>query len=312
LELTFRMLPRSLFTSPTHCLTFDVEEYFQVNAFDSPSRRQAWDASESRVEANTEKVLTLLERHRVQATFFVLGWVAERHARLVERIAAAGHEIASHGYGHELITGLTPDAFREDVRKAKKILEDVIGAPVHGYRAPTFTIVPRTAWALEVLVQEGYTWDSSVVPVVHDVYGWAGASPFPYRIATPSGSLAELPPSTIRVFRTRLAVGGGGYFRLYPYPLLRHWLRGIEASGESLMFYLHPWELDPDQPRMEGSRLSRFRHYQNLGRAERRLERLLDEFRFGSVRDAMPSLLRRIARSEHAGGRAEAALAWTR
>ncbi len=295
------MLQRSLVSSPAHCLTFDVEEYFQVNAFDSPSRRRRWGTSESRVEANTEKVLELLERHRVRATFFVLGWVAERHARLVERIVEAGHEVASHGYAHELITGLTPEAFREDVRKAKKILEDVIGAPVRGYRAPTFTIVPETAWALEVLVQEGYTWDSSVVPVVHDVYGWAGASPHPYRIYTASGSLAELPPSTVQLFRTRLAVGGGGYFRLYPYRLLRHWLRRIEAAGEPLMFYLHPWELDPDQPRMEGSRLSRFRHYLNLERVESRLERLLDEFRFTSVRDAMPSLLRRIAAAEHAG-----------
>jgi polysaccharide deacetylase family protein (PEP-CTERM system associated) len=294
------MLQRSLVSSPAHCLTFDVEEHFQVNAFDSPSRRAGWETAESRVEANTERLLALLERHRVRATFFVLGWVAERHGRLVEGIARAGHEIASHGYGHELITGLTSDAFREDVRKAKKILEDVIGAPVLGYRAPTFTIVPRTAWALEILVQEGYAWDSSVVPVTHDVYGWPGARAHPHRIHTASGPLDELPPSTIPFFRTRLGVGGGGYFRIFPYPLVRHCLRRIEASGEPLMFYLHPWELDPDQPRMEGGRLSRFRHYMNLGRTEGRLTRLLDEFRFTSVHEAMPELVRRIARDEHA------------
>jgi polysaccharide deacetylase family protein (PEP-CTERM system associated) len=287
------MLQRSLPSSPSHCLTFDVEEYLQVNAFASEARRQEWSRYESRVEASTDKVLALLERHRYRATFFVLGWIAERHASLVQRIHAAGHEVASHGYGHELITGLSPDAFREDVRKAKKILEDVIGAPITGYRAPSFTIMPKTAWAQEVLVQEGYLWDSSVVPILHDVYGWPGANPFPHRIDTPSGPLFEVPPSTLKAVGARLPVGGGGYFRFYPYPLLRPLLRRIEAQGQPLIFYLHPWELDPGQPRMAGSRLSIFRHYLNLDRVEGRLERLFDDFRFGAVADALPALVRR-------------------
>jgi polysaccharide deacetylase family protein (PEP-CTERM system associated) len=277
-------------SAPLHCLTFDVEEHFQVNAFDSAERRRGWASDESRVERNTEKILELLERHRYRATFFVLGWVAERHAQLIERIAKAGHEVASHGYGHELVTKLSPDQFREDVRKAKKIIEDVIGAPVTGYRAPSFTIMPATRYALEVLVQEGYLWDSSVVPVMHDVYGWPGADPHPHRIDTPSGSLFELPPSTARVLGARIAVGGGGHFRLYPYPLVRTLLRRIEAQGQPIVFYLHPWELDPEQPRMDGSRLSRFRHYRNLEHVEGRLERLFDDFRFASVRDVLPAL----------------------
>jgi polysaccharide deacetylase family protein (PEP-CTERM system associated) len=294
------MLQRSIPSPSVHCLTFDVEEHFQVNAFDSEQRRQQWGTYESRVERNTEKILALLDRHRYRATFFVLGWIAERHATLVQRIAAAGHEIASHGYGHELVNRIGPDAFREDVRKAKKILEDVIGAPITGYRAPSFTIVRETPWAHEVLVQEGFAWDSSVVPVVHDVYGWPGADPHPHRIATPSGSLFELPPSTVRCFGTRLAVGGGGYFRLYPYPLLRHWLRRIEAQGQPLIFYLHPWELDPGQPRMSGRRLSTFRHYRNLDRVEARLERLFDDFRFSPVCEALPALAQRWERAQRA------------
>jgi polysaccharide deacetylase family protein (PEP-CTERM system associated) len=282
----------------THCLTFDVEEYFQVNAFESPDRRSHWGDQESRVERNTERVLALLERHRYHATFFVLGWVAERHARLVERIAAAGHEVASHGYGHEMITKLSPDAFREDVRKAKKILEDIIGAPVTGYRAPSFTIMPETSWALEVLAQERYEWDSSVVPVIHDVYGWTGADPYPHRIETPSGPLWELPPSTAGLFGARLAIGGGGHFRLYPYALVRSLLRRIEARGKPIIFYLHPWELDPDQPRMEGSRFSQFRHYRNLDRVEARLERLFDDFRFAPARALLPALAQEYERAQ--------------
>ena len=292
------MLQRSISSPPVHCLTFDVEEHFQVNAFDSEERRLGWANAESRVEHSTEKLLALLDRHRYRATFFVLGWVAERHAGLVQRIAAAGHEIASHGYGHEIVTRLSPEAFREDVRKAKKILEDVIGAPITGYRAPSFTIMPATAWALEVLVQEGHSWDSSIVPVIHDVYGWPGADPFPHRIETPSGPLFELPPSTSPAVGARLAVGGGGYFRFYPYVVIRHFLRRIEAQGRPVVFYLHPWELDEEQPRMEGKRLSVYRHYLNLHRVEGRLERLLDDFRFAPVREVLPVLEARWDRAQ--------------
>ncbi|MGH7289348.1 MAG: XrtA system polysaccharide deacetylase [Myxococcota bacterium] len=303
------MFLQSTARTQEHFLSFDVEEHFQVNAFESPLRRRHWDVCESRVERNTEKLLALLARHRYRATFFVLGWIAERHRHLVRRIAAQGHEVASHGYGHELITGLTRDAFRADVQRAKRCLEDLIGAPVCGYRAPSFTIVRETRWALEVLVEEGHSYDSSVVPIVHDVYGMRGADPHLHRIDTPAGSIWELPPSTARWFGTRIPVGGGGYFRLYPYALLRHWLRRIEAQGQPVMFYLHPWELDPEQPRMSGPRLSTFRHYLNLDRVEARLERLLDDFRFTSVRELLPDYARRWERLHSAPAMARLARA---
>jgi polysaccharide deacetylase family protein (PEP-CTERM system associated) len=275
---------------PIHCLTFDVEEHFQVSAFDSVARRHRWDDFESRVEANTDTILQLLADSGQKATFFVLGWVAERHPELVLRIADEGHEIASHGYGHELVTTLTQDQFRTDIRRSRKILEDITGERVLGYRAPSFTIVKDTSWAHEILVEEGYVYDSSVFPIVHDVYGMPGADPDVHQIDTPAGPIWELPPSTTVVAGVRIPVGGGGYFRLCPYRLFRHWLKDVEASGRQLMLYFHPWELDPDQPRMRGSRLARFRHYVNLDEVESRLRNLMTEFRFGSVREAVPGV----------------------
>lgn len=273
-----------------HCLSFDVEEHFQVSAFESPMRRRHWESCESRIERNTDTILRILDVKRYKATFFVLGWVAERHPWLVRKLADQGHEIASHGYGHELITAQTPSRFREDIRKAKQILEDAAGVPVYGYRAPSFSITSETRWALAILAEEGYVYDSSVFPILHDRYGLPGANPIGHRIDTPSGSLWELPPSTISIFGVRVPVAGGGYFRAFPYALFRTMLRRVEAGGVPLVIYLHPWELDPAQPRMQGPLLSRVRHYLNLRKTEERLRTLLDDFQFGPLRERVPAL----------------------
>ena len=277
-----------------HCLTFDIEEHFQVSAFDSPMRRRHWDRFESRVEQNTDKLLELLALHKTKATFFVLGWVAERHADLVRRIARHGHEVASHGYAHELVTTQTVTQFRADVRKAKAILEELIGEAVLGYRAPSFTITKDTRWAFNVLVEEGYAYDSSIFPisrVLHDLYGMPGADHWVHEVATDAGVIWEIPLSTVSLGGFRMPIAGGGYFRLCPYGLLRQFLRGVQAQGQPLIMYLHPWELDPDQPRMYGSPLSRFRHYVNLHKTEERLVALLHEFAFGPIRGAIKPVL---------------------
>ncbi len=272
---------------PVHCLSFDVEEHFQVSAFWSETRRQQWNTLESRVYRNTERVLTLLADQSVRATFFVLGWVAERCPDLVRSIVAQGHEVGSHGYGHELIGSQTPEMFRNDVRNAKRLLEDITGLPVHGYRAPSFSITKDTTWALSILQEEGYAYDSSIFPVLHDRYGLPDAVPTIHLLRLETGCLWEVPPSTFSILGLRLPIAGGGYFRLYPYSVLRLMLRRVEGTGHPLVMYLHPWELDPQQPRMDGPMLSRFRHYLNLHKTERRLEALLKDFRFGSIQDVL-------------------------
>lgn len=271
----------------THCLTFDIEEHFQVSAFDLPAHRKRWEGYESRVQRNTEKILEILVDRGIRATFFVLGWVAERHPNLVRSMVSVGHEVASHGYEHRMVTDQTPDQFREDVRKSKRILEDLIGKPVLGYRAPSFTIVDRTKWALQVLVEEGYRYDSSIFPIRHDRYGIPGAYPHPHRLDTHMGSIWEVPPATVRIAGSRFPIAGGGYFRFFPYPVLRTLLKRAELEAEPLVIYLHPWELDPAQPRMQGPLVSRFRHYLNLDKTERRLQQLLGDFQFGPIRDAV-------------------------
>jgi polysaccharide deacetylase family protein (PEP-CTERM system associated) len=266
-----------------HCLSFDVEEHFQVSAFESPVRRRHWVQIESRVERNTNKILDLLADSQVHATFFVLGWVAERHPGLVRRIMEEGHEVASHGYAHELVTVQTPRTFREDVRRAKRVLEDILSLTVHGYRAPSFSITRETMWALPILVEEGYTYDSSVFPALRWRYRILGKNRSYHKITTYAGTLWEIPLSTVRVFGFQVPVAGGGYFRLFPYALLRQLLKKIERTGYPLVMYLHPWELDPDQPRMDGPLFSRFRHYLNLHKTENRLNALLEDFSFGPI-----------------------------
>ena len=273
-----------------HGLSFDIEEHFQVAAFDSVARRRHWESQESRVERNTHLILDLLAAQGLQATMFVLGWVAERHHGLVRRIVEDGHELASHGYAHELITGQRPQDFREDIRRAKNLLENISGTRIFGYRAPTFSITRESEWALPILVEEGYHYDSSIMPVMHDYYGIPGANPRINTIETHAGPIWEVPPSTYTWCGITIPIAGGGYFRLFPYRMLKPILQRVESKGQPLIMYLHPWELDPQQPRMRGSRLSQFRHYLNLEKVSSRLKALTQDFSFGPIRQLIPSL----------------------
>jgi len=286
-----------------HCMSFDVEEHFQVSAFDSPMRRRHWDQFESRVERNTRCILDVLAQRNVHATFFILGWIAERHQDFVREIARQGHENACHGYGHELLLSQTPDQFRTDIRRAKAILEDITGRAVLGYRAPSFTIMPETGWSLPILVEEGFVYDSSVFPVVHDRYGFPDARPDVHRMMTSAGPLWEVPPSTVKVMGVRISAAGGGYLRVYPFAFFRWLLRRIEAQGQPLVIYSHPWEYDPAQPPMHGSWFSRFRHYTNLDKTKSRLETLLNEFSFAPIREAIEPI-RQIYQQQGKDGRA--------
>lgn len=267
-----------------NAMTVDVEDFFQVSAFDNHVRRDQWDQFESRVARNTERLLEMFADAGVTATFFVLGWVAEREPALIRRIAAAGHEVASHGYGHRLVYDLSPEQFRDDLRRARWAIEDACGLPVLGYRAPSYSITRRSLWALDVLIEEGYAYDASVFPIYHDRYGIPDAPRHPYRVERSAGSLWELPGSTIRWAGQNVPVGGGGYFRLLPYALTRRAIARVnEREGQPIVFYLHPWEIDPEQPRLRASLTSRLRHYQNLAKTEPRLRRLLSEFAFDSA-----------------------------
>lgn len=279
-----------------------------MSAFESPMRRRHWDAYESRVEKNTSRLLDILAGHKARATFFILGWVAERFPHLVKQIASGGHEIASHGYGHELITNQTPSAFRDDIRKAKDILEQLVSRPIFGYRAPSFSITKDTTWALPILAEEGHIYDSSIFPVLHDRYGMPTASPYVHQIRTESGVLWEVPPSVAKLLGLRIPAAGGGYFRLYPYFLLRWLLRRVETEDIPLVMYLHPWELDPDQPRMDGPFLSRIRHYLNLSRTEKRLNKLLDDFEFAPICDAIVPVNRLCCEKQSMASSVEACL----
>ncbi len=267
---------------PMHCLSFDVEEHFQVSAFWSEARRQQWDTYESRVENNTRKLVELLAQHGTKATFFVLGWVAERHPDLVKLLVGQGHEIASHGYGHELVTSQSPEQFRHDVRKAKNILEHLTGSPVLGYRAPSFSITDQSRWALAILVEEGYCYDSSMYDRFQRSETARGNHGL-VQIDTGAGRIWEVSPSTLNVCGFQVPVAGGGYFRLFPYATSKTFLQRLEKQGAQLVMYLHPWEIDPEQPRMDGSWTSQFRHYLNLHKMEKRLATLLEDFHFGSI-----------------------------
>lgn len=271
-------------------MTVDVEEYFHASAL--ARKREEWDGLESRVAANTRRLLALFERFEVRATFFVLGWVAERHPGLVREIAALGHEVACHGYSHRLVYEQSPEEFRRESSHAKRLLEDIVGQPVLGYRAASYSIVRDSLWALDVLLDLGFVYDSSIFPVYHDRYGIPDAHRLPHRLETPSRrSIVEWPLSTAELFGYRLPVAGGGYFRLLPYGLTRSALARINTKErQPFIFYLHPWEIDPGQPRFEVNRLSRFRHYTNLARCECRLQRLMGEFAFGPVRESLSSL----------------------
>ena len=260
-----------------NAMTIDVEDYFQVEAFASTIDRSDWESLPRRVERNTERLLQILADSEVEATFFMLGWVAERHPQLVRRVVAAGHELASHGSGHLRADRQSPDEFRDDVRRSQRVLEDLGGVPIRGYRAPTFSIGGGSKWAHTILAEEGYSYSSSVYPVKHDLYGTPEAPRTPF---SPVPGMLEIPLTSVRILGVDMPASGGGYFRLLPYPLTRgllHYARRVNRSPA--VFYLHPWEIDPEQPRQQSAPWkSRFRHYLNLDRTEPRLRRLLRNF----------------------------------
>jgi polysaccharide deacetylase family protein (PEP-CTERM system associated) len=274
---------------PLHAFTVDVEDYFQVTAFEQCVSRNNWDGFPCRVEMNTNKILTILAKHQVKATFFILGWIAERYPQLVLEISRAGHEIGSHGYWHRMIYNQTSTEFREDLRQSIAVLEKLLDQPIISYRAPSFSITQKSLWALEILREEGILVDSSVVPIHHDLYGIPNSQSGLHRLETPAGSLWEFPPAVYGFFGNKftLPVGGGGYFRIYPFRFTRWCFRCLEKRQQALMFYIHPWEVDPDQPRLRASYKSRFRHYSNLHRTLGKLDRLLTTFRFGTIREVL-------------------------
>jgi polysaccharide deacetylase family protein (PEP-CTERM system associated) len=272
-----------------NAFTIDVEDYFHVAALSSAISRESWPTREYRVERNTERLLDILAEKNVHGTFFVLGWVAERSHGLLRQIAAAGHEIACHGYSHELIYCQTPDEFREETTRAKRCLEDVVGQAVLGYRAASFSITRDSLWALDVLIDLGFEYDSSIFPIHHDRYGIPGASPELGKVEAPSRrTLVEFPMCAATFFGLRVPVSGGGYFRILPYWVTHAGLKQInERAGRPFPFYLHPWEVDPGQPKIKVGGLSHFRHYTNLGRCEARLKRVLGDFAFAPICDVL-------------------------
>ena len=330
--ITYNSLTHSLMFN---ILTIDIEDYFQVHALSSVIKYEDWDKFECRIERNTDRILEILDSVRspqkVQGTFFVLGWIAERYPDLVRRIQKGGHEIACHGYAHKLIYDQSKEEFRNDIKKAKAIIEDITGSEVIGYRAPNYSITNKSQWAFEILAEEGFKYDSSIFPIRHDFYGMPNAPRFPFIISLNgnnnfefsvldfeeqqhrttsapnnllthslinsvgnstlkthnSNSLIEFPISTVRILGQNIPISGGGYFRLFPYPLIKKGLKRInEVEQKPFIFYMHPWEIDPDQPRINGlSSRSKFRHYVNLNKTENKFKRLLGDFQFSTVRD---------------------------
>jgi polysaccharide deacetylase family protein (PEP-CTERM system associated) len=266
-----------------HIFSVDVEEHFQVSAFDRVLSRDEWEAQPSRVEQNTDRLLDLLARFGAKGTFFTLGWVAERRPALVRRIVAAGHELGSHGWWHWKVTSLTREQFRDEVRRSKEVLQQISGSPVRGFRAPSFSITPGTEWAFDILLEEGYSYDSSLFPILRPGYGYPKALPFPNRIVRTGGSLLEFPLATLSLPGFRIPVAGGGYLRQFPLALIKAGFRQLGAMGHPGMFYVHPWEVDPDQPRLPVGWVTARRHYRGLTQTLSRLEALLTEFRFTSV-----------------------------
>jgi polysaccharide deacetylase family protein (PEP-CTERM system associated) len=275
--------------TPGIAMTIDVEDYYHVSAFEKNIPPADWQKWPSRVDRNTRYLLERFDAHGIKATFFVLGWVAERQRELIAEIGRRGHEIASHGYSHRLVYNQTPDMFREETARSKSLLEDIVQKPVLGYRAASYSITRKSLWALDILAELGFRWDSSIFPTRHDRYGIPDSPTAPYLLTTPNGAqLTEFPLTTATLGPMRLPAAGGGYFRLYPYWLSKTLLQRAERHNGSAIFYLHPWEIDPEQPRVAGaSLLSRFRHYNNLARCPDRLERLMQALPFGTVTDVL-------------------------
>jgi polysaccharide deacetylase family protein (PEP-CTERM system associated) len=269
-----------------HILSVDVEDYFQVEAFAGVVPRESWDQYPCRVVDNCRRLLDLFDSHGVKATFFTLGWVAKRFPSLVREIRDRGHELACHSFWHRRVDSLTPAEFREDTRRACDAIEQAASVRVAGYRAPTWSISRRSPWAMEILREEGFEYDSSIYPIRHDLYGTPGASRYPYAHVLKNGQrLLEFPPATAKIAGMTLPAAGGGYLRILPTAYTNLVFRQFERAGRPLVLYLHPWEIDPDQPRIRGPLKSRFRHYTNLHRTEDRLHSLLQRYTFGSFRD---------------------------
>ncbi|MFL5500083.1 MAG: XrtA system polysaccharide deacetylase [Gemmatimonadaceae bacterium] len=282
------MHPKKLDTS--HFFTVDVEEYFHAKAMESVVKRDEWLLQPSRVANSVDALLGSLDRHRAHGTFFVLGWLADQCPQIVRAIAAAGHEVASHGYWHDPVTRLDLKGFREDVRSSKQALEDLLGCAVLGYRAPNFSIVPGGEWAFDVLLEEGYRYDSSLFPVRRPGYGYPTAQRAPHLLRRPAGTLAEFPLATTKVFAYNVPAAGGGYLRQFPYGVIRRAFQEASDRGEPATFYIHPWEVDPEQPRLPVSSVTRIRHYRGLEGTLARIERLLGEFRFDAIATYLPHL----------------------
>jgi polysaccharide deacetylase family protein (PEP-CTERM system associated) len=278
-----------------HFFTVDVEEYFHANALDPYVSKAAWTSLPVRIDRTIPVLLDALDRAGAKGTFFVLGWIARHRPAVVRQIAAAGHEIASHGFWHRRVTTLSPESFREDIRSSKTALEDLVGAPVLGYRAPSFSIVPGGEWAFDVLLEEGYRYDSSVFPIQRRGYGYPGAPRAPYMIFRPSGVLHEFPLATTRLAGMTVPAAGGGYLRQLPFWLTRRAFADANRSGMPATFYIHPWEIDPDQPRFPVGALTRIRHYRGLSGVLPDITRLLTLFRFTSIRSHMPDVAMAVA-----------------
>ena len=285
----------TLSNEPLHHFTVDVEEWFQVSALEAAVPRSRWPDFESRVCASVELILDLLEARGFRGTFFILGIVAESHPDLVRRIASGGHEVASHGWAHRRVTTLTRREFQDSVRRTRLLLQELSGQEVPGYRAPSFSITRDREWALDVLIEEGHRYDSSLFPTRRPGYGHPDAPTRATWLERPAGQILEIPPMVLQTLGMRIPASGGAYFRLLPYGLVRSALRQRERLGEAGTFYIHPWELDPDQPRVRVPTLTRIRHYGGLSRTRTRLERLLDEFRFGPMADTLEALTPRPA-----------------
>jgi polysaccharide deacetylase family protein (PEP-CTERM system associated) len=271
-------------TAVTNVFTVDVEEYLQVEAFSGLIPKKDWPGFPSRVEETTNRLLELLEKYHVKGTFFVLGWIAREHPLLVATIAKAGHEIASHGFDHSMITEMTPESFRQDIRKSKAILENIIGTTVAGYRAPTFSILEKTSWAYKILLEEGYAYSSSVFPIWHDRYGWPDFGNHPRRMeSNGTGEIWEVPMSVGTLGPFRFPFGGGGYLRIYPFSLTKALFRSRAGERNPVVLYVHPWEVDPRHPAVPGPFLGRLRHRFGIKKMERKLVALLETMNFGTV-----------------------------
>ncbi len=269
-----------------NALSIDVEEYFQVEALREVIPYCQWEELPPRINKNINHILDVLEAKKIKATFFCLGWVARKHPNIIKKIATAGHEVASHGWSHTPIFRLNPEEFRREIRKSKALLEDLAGKEIAGFRAPTYSITSQTIWALQILAEEGYRYDSSIFPIYHDLYGFPEAPRFPFFLK--DIHLVEFPISTFTLGNLKIPISGGGYFRLFPYKLTRFLLQKfLQKEQKPFIFYIHPWEFDPHQPRFKAPLKSRFRHYLNLSKTKKRFEKLLDDFSFAPVKDVL-------------------------